>query len=386
VQPLKVLDLRDTYEIGGPGKTILETYKAIDASRFDLHLGVFLTRDETDDAPFITAAKAIGMPVHIIRGFNQYDPRMVQQVAGLVDKLGIDIIHSHEPKSDVIAYLASKVRRVSIITTLHGWIANSAKRRFLVHVDEFFVKYFDRVIAVSGPIHHRMVKIGLREDQLVLVHNAIVLENYQRTGRCGFVAQLTGQQVERPLLASIGRISREKGHEDLVDALAIVAARGFKVSAVIAGDGPLRSALVDRVRARGLQDSVHLPGYVNEPQHILEETDLMVLPSHTEGLPNAALEALAMEVPVLATRVGGTPDVIKDGETGRLVESRSPEDLAAGILEFLSDRLAWKQMACRGRRMVAERFDFRARTRALEAIYTELALSGSRAKSDGFAA
>ena len=78
----------------------------------------------------------------------------------------------------------------------------------------------------------------------------------------------------------------------------------------------------------GLQETVHFPGYVSQPERILEETDLMVLPSHTEGLPNAALEAMAMEVPVLATRVGGTPEVVSDGETGRLVDPRSPEMLA----------------------------------------------------------
>jgi glycosyltransferase involved in cell wall biosynthesis len=131
-----------------------------------------------------------------------------------------------------------------------------------------------------------------------------------------------------------------------------------------------------RVRALGLSDVVRFLGYVDQPQRILEGTDLMVLPSHTEGLPNAALEALAMEVPVLATRVGGTPEVITDGETGRLVPARAPQQMADAIDEFLDDPALWKRMAQQGRVMVEQRFDFLARTRTMEHIYSELAPGG----------
>jgi glycosyltransferase involved in cell wall biosynthesis len=246
-----------------------------------------------------------------------------------------------------------------------------------VSVDEFFVKRFHRVIAVSEQLRDLMLRAGVRRDRLVLLHNAIVLDNYRRTGRRGLVAELTGRPVQAPLIASIGRISHEKGQVDLVEALAIVVARGFVVSAVFAGDGPARAAVAERVRALGLEDSVHMPGYVSQPQRILEEADLMVLPSYTEGLPNAALEALAMDVPVLATRVGGTPEVLTDGQTGRLVEPGSPRALAEGIIDFLSDRPRWKAMAARGHEMVGARFDFVTRTRRLEAIYDELAIQGA---------
>jgi glycosyltransferase involved in cell wall biosynthesis len=98
----------------------------------------------------------------------------------------------------------------------------------------------------------------------------------------------------------------------------------------------------------------------------------MVLPSYTEGLPNVVLESLLMEVPVLATRVGGTPDVLTDGVTGRLVDPGRPDALAEGILAFLADPAGWQAMARRGRDDVRSRFDFGARTRRLEGIYTEL--------------
>ncbi len=372
-RPMKILDIRDTHEIGGPGKTILETYRAIDSARFSLHLAVFMVRNQLAETPFVAAARELGMPVHVIRGFNQYDPRVIWRLAHLVRALGIDVVHAHEVQSDVIAYLASKFHRVPTITTAHGWIATRRRARILIALDKIVMRGLDRVIAVSGLIRSELIASGVHPDRVWLLHNAIVVERYVRTGQRGFLAELLGRPLSGPVIASIGRLSREKGHADLVDALGIVAAQGCTFTAVLAGDGPERRALTERVRGLGLHETVHFPGYVSQPDRVLEETDLMVLPSHTEGLPNAALEAMAMEVPVLATRVGGTPEVVSDGETGRLVDPHSPERLAQGISAFLSNPEQWRAMGKRGRQVVESQFDFGERTRKLERIYAELA-------------
>jgi glycosyltransferase involved in cell wall biosynthesis len=372
MKPITILHLRDTYEVGGPGKTIIETHRAIDPARFRLHLGVFVTRNESGDTPFTEEARRHEFPVHLIRGFNQYDPLIVRRVAELVQALQIDLVHAHEVKSDMITYLSSRLHPVPIVTTLHGWIGNSIKQRMLTAVDRRIIRAFDRVIAVSSPIERVCLASGVRRDRLRLLHNAIVLDRYHRTGRRGALSELVGRPLVSPVLASIGRLSPEKGHADLIEAIGIVFNKGYKLSAVLVGDGPEREKLLEMVRARGLDAWVHLPGYASEPERLLEDVDLLVLPSHTEGLPNAALEALAMEVPVLATRVGGTPEVISDGATGRLVLPRSPIALAEAIIEFLSGPATWQQMAKRGRLHVEANFDFRARTRKLEAIYTEL--------------
>lgn len=372
MKTINVLHLRDTYEIGGPGKTILETHRAIDSSRFRLHLGVFLTQAESADTPFVLAARDAGMPVHEVRGVNQYDFRMVGRVVELIKALDIDIVHAHEVKSDVIAWLVARRHRVPIVTTLHGWISGGTKRRLFTEIDKRIVLSFDRVIAVSDPIRAEMAARGIRADRLSLVHNAIVIERYRRSGQTGYLAELVGRSVPGPVLTSIGRLSPEKGHPDLIEALAIVHGRGCRPSLVLAGDGPARATLEAQAYALGLADAVHFLGYVSQPERLLEETDLMVLPSHTEGLPNAALEALAMEVPVLATRVGGTPEVVIDGETGRLVSARSPNALADAIVDFVADPAHWRRLAGNGRRLVVSRFDFKARTRRVEGIYTDL--------------
>jgi glycosyltransferase involved in cell wall biosynthesis len=261
---------------------------------------------------------------------------------------------------------------VPIVTTLHGWIFNTTKQRLFTALDKRVVRRFDRAIVVSERIRDDVAASGVPADRLRLLKNAIVVEKYRRRGQRGDLAQLVGRPVVGPVIASIGRLSPEKGHADLIDALGIAAEQGCRVFTVLAGDGPERPRLEQRVRELGLQDWVFFPGYVSQPERILEETDLMVLPSHTEGLPNAALEALVMDVPVLATRVGGTPEVITDGVTGRLVNPHAPAALAAAIVDFVSNPEPWRRMAATGRQMVETQFNFRLRTRRLEEIYEEL--------------
>ena len=378
--PINVLHLRDTDEIGGPGKTILETHQAIDPQRFRLHVALFLTRHENGETPFATAARRSGMPVHLLRGFNQYDPRLVWQVARLVKQLDIQVVHAHEVKSDVIAWLASGLHQAHTVTTLHGWIANSLKARLFTQVDRVVVRRFERVIVVSSRLRDEICLAGVRPENVRLLHNAIVLERYhpEKQDR-GFLAGIVGHPLPRPIVVSIGRLSHEKGHADLLDALAIVARSDRSFSLVLVGDGPERERLSARVRDLGLVNRVFMTGYLDEPQRILSEADLLVIPSHTEGLPNVALEALAMEVPVLATAVGGTPEVVEDGRTGRLVAPRSPEALANGIIQFLDDGEHWRRFAELGRQVVEREFSFSARTRMLENVYSELLLNGARA-------
>ena len=109
-------------------------------------------------------------------------------------------------------------------------------------------------------------------------------------------------------------------------------------------------------------------GYLQDQVSFLNDIDLLLLPSHTEGLPNVILEALAMSIPIVATRVGGVPDVIKDGVNGRLIEPSSPESIAEAMEQFLTEREVFKRLAEGGRKMVEDRFNFRRRTDSLMSI------------------
>jgi glycosyltransferase involved in cell wall biosynthesis len=248
----------------------------------------------------------------------------------------------------------------------------------MVALDKRVLRGFDRVIAVSERIQKDLVDSGVPASKITLLHNAIVLDKYRRTAETGYLESLVGRSLPRPIAVSIGRLSpgeRPRGSDrGSLDRRRTRPAHHDRAR----GDGIIarRSRRTDSTR--GTRDWVHMPGYVNEPARVLQDADLMVLPSHTEGLPNAALEALAMEVPVLATNVGGTPEVITDGVTGRLVPARAPETLAAHIGDFLRDPQTWRAWAQRGKHTVETQFDFTLRTRKLEAIYVEMMESTQR--------
>ncbi len=371
-----ILHLRDTYEIGGPGKTILETFRAIDASRYALHLAVFQEGPALEQSPFVAAAAGAGIPIHVVHSRGPYDPRLPFRVAALARSLGADVLHAHEAMSDVVTFLSARLRRVGTVTTLHGWIGSSRRQRLQVAADRLVLRGFDTVIAVSAALRRAAIESGVSPSRVVLLHNAIAAERYQRTGERGFLRQRAGRDLPRPVLTCLGRLSPEKGHRDLLDALARVRREGSDFTAVFAGDGPDRSSLERDAAQAGLHDRVLFLGHVSPPNPVLEETDLLVLPSHTEGLPNVLLEALLMEVPVLATAVGGTPEVVEEGVTGRMVEPRDPAALAAAILDYLRRPAEWRQMARRGRMTVETRFDFDARTRRLEQIYDAVSGAG----------
>lgn len=377
---INILHLRDTHEIGGPGKTILETVSHIDNSRFKLHIGVFKTRREKEDSPFVTEGRRRGFSVHSIDSFNQFDPRIVLGVIRLVNELGIDLIHTHETKSDIIGLMAARCSGRPVITTVHGWIFNTLKQRIYIGMDKKSLRYFDRVIAVSEKMRNELLACSVPRERIDLLHNGIVVENYKNSGKRGFLNTLAQCAKNRPVIGTVGRLSREKGHRDLVIAVSLILKQGLDISCFIIGDGPEREHLEKLISDLSLQNNVFLTGYLREPQRAIEDLDLFVLPSYTEGLPNVVLESLLMDVPVIATRVGGTPDVIENGTHGVLVEPGSPADLAAAITDFSGDPKKYRLMAQAGKNQVITRFNFTNRTRQLENIYEDV-IQAARSKN-----
>ncbi len=219
---------------------------------------------------------------------------------------------------------------------------------------------------------------GFDPSRLSLVHNAIVTRKYKNEGHRGYLSSKTGTGLKGPIIGSVGRLSREKGHADFIEAISLVVRQGYEADFVLVGDGPEKEALRAQIRRLGLEGRVHLPGYLDDMPGVYQDLDLMVLPSYTEGLPNVVLESLAMGVPVIATRVGGTPDIISDDVSGVLIEPNSPETLAVKIAEFLDSRERFHRMAAAGRANVIANFDFAARTRRIETIYEELASKAGR--------
>lgn len=369
---ITILHLRDTNEIGGPGKTIFETINTIDKSKFKIHVAVFKSWAKNETTPFIEEAKRRGYNLHLIKSLNQFDPSILINTLFLVKRLDVNIIHSHEFLSNFIGICIGRITNKPIITTLHGWINNSLKDKVYIKIDKKIIKRFDKVIAVSDVMRRQLQNDGVCRNNISVLHNCIKTENYQKHCKKGYLDELMGIQFKRPIIATIGRLSAEKGHKDFIDAANLVLKKGHTASFVLIGDGPEREILQKKIDKLKLNNNVKILGYLNEIQKVYYDLDLMILPSYTEGLPNVILEALSMEVPVIATNVGGVPEIIKDKKYGNLISSKNPNEMAVMIINFLNKPKLFKHMSKSGKKMVKKKFDFNKRTKSLEKIYEEL--------------
>lgn len=369
---INILHLRDTDRICGPGKTILETVARIDKSRFNALIGV-LTRDADRENAYIEAAVARKIPVQAISAAHQFDLRIIFRIAQIVRERKIHIISSHEYKSDIIAFLVSKLVPVAIITTAHGWIRNSRKSRVYIGIQKRLFPRFDKVIAVSPKIEREVLAAGVRRENVELIFNAIVAENYRPEDQVrGTFRARYAIPENAVLIGNVGRLSPEKGQGDFLDAAAVVIREVPDAHFALIGDGPTRELLQAKAKVLGLERQVTFTGHLTDVRPAFRDMDLFALTSHTEGFPNVILESLCMGTPVVATDVGGVAEIVEDGVTGRLVAPHDVSGIALAIVRMLKNRSDALAMMERGRRLVFERYHFDRRVERIQTLYTEV--------------
>jgi glycosyltransferase involved in cell wall biosynthesis len=261
-------------------------------------------------------------------------------------------------------------RKLLRVTTVHGWIANDARGRVYRTLDKALLRQFDRVIFVSGAIRRLVPRWWIDDRRARVLYNALVLESYgaqyvnaARRG-CGDDGRIN--------ILKVGRLSPEKGHGLLLDAFHRVARAEPRLQLLIVGTGPLEAQLREQVQRLELRDQVQFLGFVSDMPPLYARADLIVQSSFTEGLPNVILEGAYLRVPMLATRVGGTDEVMGEGIGGELIEPGSVEELERGLRRFLDDPARFAAMAERAPQRIREHFSFAARTDALSRIYEEL--------------
>jgi glycosyltransferase involved in cell wall biosynthesis len=261
-----------------------------------------------------------------------------------------EIIHCHGYRPDILAGWAARTLRLPRVSTVHGFTGGDWKNRLYERLQIRALAGFDGVIAVSRPIHDRLSRAGVPGQRLAVIPNA--LKGLTPLSRADARSEL-GIAEGVPLLGWVGRISAEKGLDVLLAALPHLGDLPVAVSVV--GDGPLRDSLQREAVRTGVAGRLHWHGIVDGARRLLPAFDCFVLSSRTEGTPIALLEAMAAGVPVVATTVGGVPDVVRP-EEGWLVPSENPAALAAAIREALTDGRGASQRADRARARLSRDF------------------------------
>ena len=274
-----------------------------------------------------------------------------------------EVVHIHDSASHTPAALAARRAGVAgIIVTRRTEFP--MRRRWSVRLK--YELWCDRVVCVSEAARRRCLEAGLPEGQVVVVPDFVDCRHFDAA------AVPAARSDDRPQVCSVGRLSREKGHRVLLKAMAAVLRSVPEARLQICGDGPERPALARQSEASGLAEHVSLSGFVQDTRPTLAAADIFVMPSLSEGLGGAVLEAMAMGKPVVATDAGGLPEAVVDGETGLIVPAGDAEALAEAMMDLLGDPARARKMGIAGRERALKHFDRRRIVDRMVSLYEEV--------------
>jgi glycosyltransferase involved in cell wall biosynthesis len=372
---IRVLELRSVRGTGGgPEKTIL--YGAACAKTNRIAVTVCYLRDARDTT-FGIDARAAGLPIAYqeIRERHSFDPSVWPALLRVVREGKFDIVHSHEYKSDLLALALGRMTGVMPLATAHGWTGHSWRERRLYYpADRFLLRWFPRVVAVSSEIRDTLIHAGVRRDRVTTVPNGIDPDMFRRD-RCldPVVRAELGVRPGARVIGAVGRLEPQKRFDVLLEAFARARRRRPELKLFIVGDGSQRGAIADQAAALGIDDAVRLLGHRHDIARLHHAFDLFVQSADYEGTPNAVLEAMALENPVIATDAGGTRDILRDGLDGVIVPCGNAAALADAVECALIDHESATARAAEARRRVEDHLSFARRTQRLELIYQEMA-------------
>lgn len=369
---IKILHLRSSAGAGGgPEKTILNTGSLIDKNTFDYHIA-YLRHKKYSLEPIRRQAEQLRLNFTEIPGGRIIDPVQLFQIKKLIERIDADILHCHDYKTDVYGLLLKVLGgRFKLVTTLHGWILGKGLKKLYVWLDKAILPFFDLVIAVSAPIAETARKKGAKHVELI--HNAIDETAWKPEAACPDFIQELPDTIKS--VGFVGRISKEKGPLDFVKIAARVIESVPECKFAVAGDGPLLKEMKTMVSDMDMNPNFVFLGQLppERTKNLYGRINLILSPSHTEGLPNTLLEACAIQKPVVATDVGGVPSLIENGINGFLFSKGDIEGMAQAVIRILKDDELAVRLGLAGREKICNVFSFKKRVQRIQEIYVALA-------------
>lgn len=329
----------------------------------DVHVAAVVPGSEPADDFFRPLSDA-GVAVHRVAVDGRSYRRERRGVAALCRRLAPDLVHTHGYRSDVVDAGVARELGIPTATTVHGFTGGGWKNRLYERLQRSAFGLFDAVVAVSRPLAAQLRWTGLAADRLHVIPNA-----WRPAGPPLDVAvarRALGVPDDVFHVGWVGRLSAEKGPDVFVDALATLA--DLPVVASVLGDGRERAALEERAARAGVAGRIRWHDTVPEAGRLFSAFDAFVLSSRTEGTPIVLLEAMAAATPIVATAVGGVPDVVSEREA-RLVPPDDPAALARAIRAIHDERDAATVCARRGRERLDAAFAPDPWLSAYEAVY-----------------
>jgi glycosyltransferase involved in cell wall biosynthesis len=369
MKKLKVLQVIGGGEIGGAERHLLTLMRLMDRERFTPELLCLC------HGPFAGVCREEGITTHEIVMRHKLDLATVAPIRRLIKEQGIDLVHTHGVRANLVARMAGRSENVPVVTTFHSVLqydystsAEAAVARFLTRLTN---NRTDRFIAISGAIKEDLVAMGVTPHRIKVIYNGLDVSLLTPGDSPDNVRRNLGISPGQRVVAMVGRLHAVKGHIFLLKAAQQIITQHHDVVFLLVGEGPERRTIEKTIQELGLEDKVIMTGFYPNISDLYPIMDMLCLPSLMEGMGLVLLEAMYFGVPVVATQVGGIPEVIIDGESGLLVDPGNSRALAMAITWLLDDPGLQRQLITGGLRR-AQQFTVENMVRHTERVYTDL--------------
>jgi glycosyltransferase involved in cell wall biosynthesis len=375
-EPIKVLHTRVvTGTGGGPEKTILNSPRFLRGTRYeeiacyfhppgDPGFAILQERAAQRDCPLVGIPDAHPLSLATLRG-----------VAQVCREHRVGIWHGHDYKSNLFGLLLRRRLGLRLVTTVHGWVKHTRRTPLYYWIDRLSLRAYELVIAVSADLEAACLEAGVPRERVLLIENGIDVDEFRPTERA-----CRGSIPAPFVIAASGRLSAEKGFDHAIKAVARLIAKGHKVELRIAGEGEEKPRLTALALELGIAGCVRLLGYCRDMRGLLDSADAFCLSSLREGLPNVVLEAMAMGLPIVATRAGGMGSFGRHEQDMLLVPAGDTEALIAGLERLLVDAHLRGELGAAARQRAESELSFARRMDLMRAAYDQLL--GTRATPD----
>jgi glycosyltransferase involved in cell wall biosynthesis len=323
---------------------------------------------------FVQAARDLGLDVDIIPERFRFDLRVIPGLRESIERRAPDIVLTHHVKSHFLMKMSRLWRKYPWVAFHHGYTKTHLREHLYNRLDRLSLPTARRVVTVCQAFADELVMAGVRPERITVQHNSIGREEAATAEEVSALKKGFGIREDERIVLAIGRLSSEKAHIDLISAFRRLLEMKAEVKAklLIVGDGPERKRLEAAVSADGIKEHVIFAGQISNVKPYYAAADVMVLPSHSEGSPYVLLEAMAAGLAIVATAVGGVPEMVKDEESALLVPARNPQAMAEAIWRVLTDAEVAGRLTLNASALIATRYSPETYVRSLLEMYREI--------------
>lgn len=363
---INIFHLRASNFYGGPERQLHMHALQAQNSEFNISIGSFTEKGEVPE--FLQVIAGDNALTHAFNVSSPYDMNSVSLVKRYLHENNVRILCTHDYRTQVIGFLATLGITTRWVAFSRGWTAENLKIKLYHSVDKLIIRFADRIVAVSNEQRRKLRNLLVSSDKIAVVHNAIDPEKFNGIAKADLRKRFNFPENSIICIAG-GRFSAEKGQIFLIKAAQIILEKNDNLRFVLFGDGPDLPMIRATIAKSGLSDRIVCPGFEKNLLGHLADADMLVNPSLSEGLPNIVLEAMALKVPVVATAVGGVPELVSDGENGFLVNAADATLLADKILKLAGDKSLSEKFGVEGLKTLAKDFSFAGQAKKLFNVY-----------------